>query len=104
MPGIFITAKELATGAVTANKAKYDEVTGKLREARVFCTFKVADAAYAFPHSLGRIPTMFIEGPKGRNGGAPGIVYMDDLPLGFSKYSLSLKCSTPNTWVDIKVF
>jgi len=104
MPGIFITAKELTTGAVTANKAKYDEVTGKLREARVFCTFRTQDAAYAFPHSLGRIPTGFTVVATGRNGGAPGQVYMSDLPLGFSRYSLALKCSTALTWADIKVF
>jgi hypothetical protein len=104
VPGVQITAKELATGAVTANKAKYDEVTGKLREARMVCPFPAANVPTAFPHALGRIPTGFTVVALGRNGGAPGTVYTDDLPLAFSKYAVVLKCSTANTWADIKIF
>jgi len=104
MPGIQITAKELSTGAVTSNRAKYDEVTGKLKQARVMCVFPTANVPVAFPHALGRVPTGFTVAAIGRNGGAPGSVYTDDLPLAFSRYTVVLKSSTANTWADIIVF
>jgi len=104
MPRIIITAKELVTGAVTANKAKYDEVTGKLREARAVAVFPAANVPTAVPHALGRVPTGFSVAAIGRNGGAPGTVYSDDFPLQFNRYSVILKCSTANTWADLRIF
>lgn len=101
MPGIFITAKELVTGAVTFTQPQYDQATGKAREVRIFAVFPTANAPYAFPHALKTPPTGFTVVASGRNGGAPGSVYCDDLPIAFNKYSVVLKCSTANTWADI---
>lgn len=103
MPNLIVTAKELATSAVTFQKAKYDAVSGKAREARVMCVFPVANTPYAFPHALKAVPTSFSVVSSGRNGGAPGTIYCDDLPLGVSKQNIVLKCSTANTWADIVV-
>ena len=103
MPGVIITAKELATAAVTFQKAKYDGVTGKAREARIMCIFRAADTPYAFPHSLREVPTSFTVVRSGRNGGAPGTVYSNDLPLQADRQNIVLKCSTPSTWADLVV-
>jgi hypothetical protein len=103
MPGLYITAKELATGAVTFNKPKYDQVTGKAREALVFFTFNGANALTAAPHALGRVPTSFSLVTIGRNGGSPGQVYTDDLPLIADKFNIALKCTTTNTFAVVSV-
>lgn len=102
MPGPIIGAKDLATAAVTFQPARYDQVVGKAREVRCFAVFPAANAPVAVPHALGRVPTRFSVVSMGRGtGGAPGTVYVDDLPLAFSRYTVVLKCSTANTWADI---
>lgn len=104
MPGLFITAKDIATGAVTFQKARYDQVTGKAREVRVPCVFITADVPYSFPHALGRVPVGWRPGPTSRNGGAPGVVYDDGVPIQASRDSITFKCSTPNTFCDVTVW
>lgn len=101
MPQVQITSKELATAAVTFNKLKFDQVTGKAREALCFIDFPGADVATVAPHALARIPVGFTVVARGRNGGAPGVVYNDDFPLPFDRYNVVLKCSTPNTWAVV---
>jgi len=103
MPGAYITAKDLATAAVTFQKPRYDDVGAKAREARIFMTFDTLNAATAWPHALGRVPTGFSVVQIGRAGGSPGTVYADD-PLAFSKHAVVLKCTTTKTWADIRVF
>jgi len=100
---LYITAKELATGAVTFNKPKYDQVTGKAREALAFFTFNTANALTAAPHALGRVPTQWSLVSIGRSAGAPGILYSDDLPLQADKFNIALKCSTATTWAIVSV-
>lgn len=114
MPGVLITAKEIATAAVTRQKAKYDQVTGKAREVRVPCSFVDADVPYAFPHALGRIPVGCSPGPIIRNGtalpgaptiGVPGVVYQEDIfLLGASRDNIVLRCSTPQSYCDVTIW
>jgi hypothetical protein len=104
MPGLYITAKELATGAVTFNKPKYDQVTGKVREALAFFTFGGStNVLTSAPHALGRVPTAFSVVTIGRNGGSPGVVYADDLPLAADKFNIALKCTSTNTFAVVSV-
>lgn len=100
---LWITAKELATGAVTFNKPKYDEVTGKAREALAFFTFNTANQLTAAPHALGRVPTQWTLVSVGRNGGAPGTIYAGDLPLTADKFNIALFSSQPATWAIVSV-
>lgn len=100
---LYITAKELVTGAVTFNKPKYDQVTGKAREALVFFTFDTANALTAAPHALGRVPTQWSVVAIGRAAGAPGTIYAGDLPLTADKFNIALFSSQPKTWAIVSV-
>lgn len=99
---IQITARDLDTASVTYQKRdRYDGVTGKAREVYAFITFETANALKAAPHALGRVPSSFYVVAMGRNGGAPGSVYIDDLPVPFDRYNFALKSSQPNTWAVV---
>jgi hypothetical protein len=98
MAQLLVTSRELTTGSVTFNKLKFDEITGKAREALCFIDFRSANVATAAPHALRRIPVGATVIAKGRNGGAPGNIYVDDFPLPFDKYNVVLKCDTAQTW------
>ena len=99
---VIITARELDTASVTYQKRdRYDQVTGKSREVYAFVTFETANKLKAAPHALGRVPVSFYPVAIGRNGGSPGTVYIDDLPVPFDKYNFALKCTTNNTWAFV---
>lgn len=101
MAMVQITSRELATAAVTFNKLKFDQITGKARECFCFIDFPVANVSTVAPHALARIPVGFTVVAMGRNGGAPGTVYNEDFPLPFDKYNVVLKCDTANTWAVV---
>lgn len=100
---VLIGSKEITTAAITVNKPKFDEITGKMREVPVMCIFRDADTPYAFPHALGRTPTGFRQGPSGRNGGPPGKAYSRDYPLQCDKYNIVLQADAANMWAVIYV-
>jgi len=84
---ILVTARDLDTASVTYQKRdRYDVVTGKSREVYAFITFETMNQLKAAPHALGRVPTSFVVVARGRNGGSPGTIYVDDLRVPFDKY------------------
>lgn len=99
---IMITQKDLDTASVTYQKRdRYDQVTGKAKEVYAFITFETANQLKAAPHALGAVPSSFVVVARGRSGGSPGTIHVDDLPMPADKYNFCLKSTTNNTWAVV---
>jgi len=113
VPGPLITARDIGTSAVTFPKRKFDGITGKARQARVFFSFTAADKLYSMPHALGRVPTSFTVVASGgvdvagTSITAPGIVYsasaMPGQALNASKNVIALACSVAHSWAEVLI-
>ena len=112
MPGPLITARDLGTASVTFQKRKFDTVTGKARQARVFFSFRSANVPVSMPHALGRVPVSFTVVASGgvdvagaATLTAPGIVYsasaMPGQALSASKNVIALACSVALSWCEV---
>lgn len=112
--GPLITQKDLNTGCVTFPKRKFDAVTGKAKQARVFFSFTSANVPVSMPHALGRVPTSFsvvasggVDTAGGATLTAPGVVYsasaMPGQALTASRNVISLACSVAHSWAEVLV-
>lgn len=102
MPGPLITNKEIASGAVSFQRRKFDERTSKSQEARVFFSFPDANLGVPMPHALGKIPSGFTVIASGisTGAGAPKI-YTTDPIYWATKQFIVLKSDTANSWAEV---
>lgn len=115
MPQIQVRQRDIATGAVSTQKRVFDEITGKVREARVFFMFRDADVPESMPHALGRTPNGFrVHSISAPLGTAPGQVYAPisggggagsetDSAFNYTPNFLTLACTTADTWAEVMV-
>lgn len=93
-----VSAKQMATGAVTSQGRAFGSMQSKSNEARVTVSFPTADAPVPVYHGLGHKPT----GATAVAVNPGGVVYTD-MPLVADSRTIVLYCNTASTIAEVIV-